>query len=172
MALIPLQQRCKEKEDVQQRTRQEFLASRAYQLYSEGKSPVQVANELKIRSAEALVFQREFWQLNGLHNLNQIYEEIKDGTLHLLNLWKSIRDSGMGLQHVLNLLQISNSDLPRLECVYNNLRQEINALHNRKVELNNQVTTESSNLEYYRIACQRQINESNELRSEGRKRKH
>jgi len=48
----------KEKESEQQRTRQEFLSSQAYKLFSEGKSPVQVAIELNIRASEAIMFQR------------------------------------------------------------------------------------------------------------------
>ena|SRR5690348_13776012 len=48
----------KEKESEQQRTRQEFLSSQAYTLFSEGKSPVQVAIELNIRASEAIIFQR------------------------------------------------------------------------------------------------------------------
>lgn len=47
----------KEKESEQQRTRQEFLSSQAYTLFSEGKSPVQVAIELNIRASEVIVFQ-------------------------------------------------------------------------------------------------------------------
>jgi hypothetical protein len=47
----------KEKESEQQRTRQEFLSSQAYALFSEGKSPVQVAIELNIRASEVIVFQ-------------------------------------------------------------------------------------------------------------------
>jgi hypothetical protein len=76
----------KEKESEQQRTRQEFLSSQAYTLFSEGKSPVQVAIELNIRASAAIIFQREYWELEGLHNLNQIYQEIKDGTWNFVNL--------------------------------------------------------------------------------------
>jgi transcriptional regulator len=65
----------KEKEAEQQRTRQEFLSSRAYELFFRGKTPVQVANELNIRASEAINSQREYWDLVGLHALNQIYEK-------------------------------------------------------------------------------------------------
>ena len=39
-----------------------------------------MAIELNIRASEAIIFQREYWELEGLHNLNQIHQEIKDGT--------------------------------------------------------------------------------------------
>jgi DNA repair exonuclease SbcCD ATPase subunit len=147
----------KEKEAEQQRTRQEFLSSRAYKLFSDGKSPVQVAIDLNIRASEAIVFQREYWELEGLHNLDQIYQEIKCETWHLVNLYRSVKDAGMGVQHVLTLLRVANNDLPTLEYRHETLKQEVNSLHERKRKLYNQVTEEGSNLEYYRVACQREI---------------
>jgi transposase len=97
----------KEKESEQQRTRQELLSSKAYKLFSEGKSPVQVAIELNIRASEAIIFQREYWELEGLHSLNRIYEEIKVDTWHFVNLCKSVKSAGMGVQHVVKLLAIA-----------------------------------------------------------------
>jgi hypothetical protein len=36
-----------------------------------------VAIELNIRASEAIMFQREYWELEGLHNLNQIIKKPK-----------------------------------------------------------------------------------------------
>ena len=101
----------KEKEFEQQRTRQEFLSSKAYKLFSEGKTPVQVAIDLNIRASEATVFQREYWELEGLHNLNRIYQEIKDDMWHIVNLYNSVKTAGLGVRHVLTLLKVANNDL-------------------------------------------------------------
>jgi len=87
----------KEKEAEQQRTRQDFLSSQAYTLFSEGKSPVQVAIELNIRASEDIMFQREYWELEGLHNLNQIYQETKGDIWNFVNLWKSVKGLRYGL---------------------------------------------------------------------------
>src|ERR1051326_300727 len=105
----------KEKEAEQQRTRQDFLSSQAYTLFSEGKSPVQVAIELNIRESEAIMFQREYCELEGLHNLNQIYQEIKGDIWHFVNLWESVKVAGMGVPHVNRLLTIANNDLPSVK---------------------------------------------------------
>jgi hypothetical protein len=114
----------KEKEAEQQRTRQEFLSSQAYALFSDGKSPVQVAIELNIRAPEAIIFQREYWDLEGLHNLNRIYEEVKDDTWHFVNLCKSVKAAGVGTPHVLVLLKVANNDLPAVELRYERLKRE------------------------------------------------
>jgi hypothetical protein len=154
----------KEKESEQQRTRQEFLSSKAYKLFSEGKSPVQVAIELNIRASEAIIFQGEYWQLKGLHNLNRIYEEIKADTWHLVNLWKSVKAAGMDVPHVLTVLKVANNDLPTIEYRYVRIKQEVNSLQEQKRNLYNQVTKEGSNLEYYRLACRRKIANFESLR--------
>jgi len=114
----------KEKESEQQKTREEFLSSRAHKLFSEGKSPVQVAINLNIRASEAIILQREYWDLEGLHNLNRIYEEIKDDTWHFVNLCKSVKAAGVGTPHVLVLLKVANNDLPAVELRYERLKRE------------------------------------------------
>jgi hypothetical protein len=150
----------KEKEFEQQLTRQEFLSSQAYTLFSEGKSPVQVAIELNIRASEAIIFQREYWELEGLHNLNQIYQEIKDGTWNFVNLWKSVKAAGMSVPHVNRLLTIANNDLPSVELRYEGLKKEAATLEFQKASsardselLNNQrimmrKTLDSTRLDY------------------------
>src|SRR6476620_4981291 len=107
-------------------------STQAYKLFSEGKSPVQVAIELNIRASEAIIFQREYWELEGLHNLNQIYQEIKDGTWNFVNLWKSVKAAGMGVPHVNRLLAIANNDLPSVESRYERSKKEAATLEYEK----------------------------------------
>ena len=53
----------KEKEAEQEQAREELLSSQAYKLFSEGKTPAEVAIELKIRGPKAIIFCREYWDL-------------------------------------------------------------------------------------------------------------
>ncbi len=48
-----------------QQRRQE-ISSKAYELLSQGKKPLQVAIELNIRQSEATKYYREYWKLRGL----------------------------------------------------------------------------------------------------------
>ena len=160
----------KEKESEQQRTRQEFLSSQAYTLFSEGKSPVQVAIELNIRASEAIIFQRECWELEGLHNLNQIYQEIKDGTWNFVNLWKSVKAAGMGVPHVKRLLTIANNDLPSVESRYEGLKKEAATLEYEKEnsaelfqDLTDQIATTRKILEQYQLLCQKELAQRDHL---------
>jgi hypothetical protein len=53
------------------------LSAQAYKLFSEGKTPLQVAITLNLRESEATKFYKEYWKLKQLHNLNMVYEELK-----------------------------------------------------------------------------------------------
>ena len=154
----------KEKESEQQRTRQEFLSSQAYTLFSEGKSPVQVAIELNIRASEAIIFQREYWELEGLHNLNQIYQEIKGDIWNFVNLWKSVKAAGMGVPHVNRLLTIANNDLSSVELRYEGLKKEAATLEFQKVNsardselLNNQIIMMRKTRDSTRLDCEKEM---------------
>src|SRR5215210_4693777 len=56
----------------QQQQRQE-LSSKAYELFSQGKTPLQVAIALNIRQSEATKYYREYWKLRGLQMLDSLY---------------------------------------------------------------------------------------------------
>ena len=90
------------------------------------------AIELNIRASEAIIFQREYWELEGLHNLNQIYQEIRDGTWNFVNLWKSVKAAGMGVPHVKRLLTIANNDLQTVDFLYEGLKKEAATLEYEK----------------------------------------
>jgi predicted DNA-binding protein YlxM (UPF0122 family) len=51
-----------------QKHKQQELCSKAYELFSQGKKPLQVAIELNIRQSEATKYYREYWKLRGWIN--------------------------------------------------------------------------------------------------------
>src|SRR5918992_2181547 len=74
------------------------LSTQAYKLFSEGKSPLEVAIELKIKADEVNEYHKEYLKLIHRDNLNQIYEEIGDNIWFLLRLYKLIKAAGMSIQ--------------------------------------------------------------------------
>lgn len=112
-------------ESEQQRTREQCLSSEAYRLFSEGKSPTEVAIKLKMRAQQAITFYREYWDLKALYELNSIYEETKDKTWTFINLYRLARNSRMGPQQVNNLLNAANNDLEGFEYRIARLKEEI-----------------------------------------------
>src|SRR5215211_6118723 len=53
------------------------LSAQAYKLFSDRKTPLEVAIALNLGESEATKFYREYWKLKQLHNLNMVYEELK-----------------------------------------------------------------------------------------------
>ena len=54
------------------------LSTKAYKLFSDRKTPLEVAIALNLRESEATKFYREYWKLKQLYNLNMVYEETKE----------------------------------------------------------------------------------------------
>src|SRR5918994_1724910 len=52
------------------------LATQAYELFSNKKTPLQVVIELNIRQSEAVKYYREYWNLKRLHKLYLVYTEL------------------------------------------------------------------------------------------------
>jgi transposase len=106
----------KEEEARRQKYKQEELTSKAYKLFSEGKRRVEVAIALNLRESEATKFYKEYWKLKQLHNLNALYEEIKDDIAPFLKLYRLSKAAGMSARHVITLLEIANTNLPDIQC--------------------------------------------------------
>ncbi|MGH9924730.1 MAG: hypothetical protein ACRD5B_05075 [Nitrososphaeraceae archaeon] len=51
-------------------------SSQAYRMFNEGYNPMDVAIALNLRENQASEYYREYWNLKGMYDLNQIYEEI------------------------------------------------------------------------------------------------
>jgi hypothetical protein len=116
-----------EKEAKQGQAQQIFASTQAYKLFSEGKSPVQVAIALNIREPEVARFYVEYWSLRQLYSLYKIYEEIKDGIGPFVNLYTLAKVARMGVEQVVNLLKIANNDLPLVEHKCERLKREVDA---------------------------------------------
>jgi DNA-binding CsgD family transcriptional regulator len=52
------------------------LSTQAYKLFSEGKTPLEVAIVLNLMQSEATEYYKAYWKLKQLHSLNMVYELI------------------------------------------------------------------------------------------------
>lgn len=60
-------------------------STKAYKLFSEGKSPLQVSIALNLRAPEVKILYKEYWELRRMHSLVRTYDEVGDsGILRLL----------------------------------------------------------------------------------------
>src|SRR6266487_1156818 len=150
----------KENETSKERTENMLHAAQAYKLFSDGKSPVDVAIALNLRQAEVTEFYREYWKLKQLYDLSQVYEEIKGDIGSFLNLYQLAKAAGMNTQYVIRLLTIANNHLPAVEQRYEKLKREEVSLqagnHNsaRTLQELSVVVSDTRNaLEQYELSC-------------------
>jgi hypothetical protein len=101
-----------------QQQRQE-MSSKAYKLFSKGKTPVQVANTLNLGQPEVSKLYREYWKLRGLDKLNLIYKETNGKIWLLWKLYKElIKKRRMSIEQVVNVVEIAIHKLPHMETLY------------------------------------------------------
>jgi transposase len=125
----------------QNQTQKISIFSQAYHLFSEGKTPLEVAIELNLKESEVTKYYKEHWKLRQLHDLDLVYENIKGDIIYIVKLHRIMKAAGIGVEQAIHLIKIANNDLPALELKYSRLRKEIEFL-----ELEKQKSRELGNL--------------------------
>jgi transposase len=74
------------------------VSSQAYKLFSDRKTPLEVAIALNLKESEVTEFYKEYWKLKQLHNLNVVYEDLKGDIDPFLKLHKLAKRKGMGVK--------------------------------------------------------------------------
>lgn len=139
-----------EKQDIKQPL---ASSTKAYRLFSRGKTPISVAITLNLSEAETTKFYEEYCNLNRMHELRVVYDEIGDDITHFLQLYRLSKGACLDPKRIVKLLQTANDDLPSLELKYRRLRKEIDLLELEKQEsmdLGNQVKTLTNVLDEYK----------------------
>jgi hypothetical protein len=141
-----------------------ILPSRAYELFYQGKNPLQVAIELNLKESDVTEYYKEYWKLNDLYKLNQVHDEIKDDISYFLELYRSSKAAGMSVDRVIRLLKIANDNLPALEYRYKKLGQDVNRLEFKQidlsinlVEMKSQIRDAKKMLNFYHQSSQKEV---------------
>src|SRR5215216_2970294 len=113
-----VEEKAEELKEQHEEIQQLSVSSQAYKLFSEHKTPLEVAIALNLRESEATKFYKEYWKLKQLHNLNMVYEELRGDIEPFLKLYKLAKRKGIGIKQVVNLLEIANNDLSDIRCRY------------------------------------------------------
>jgi DNA-binding CsgD family transcriptional regulator len=99
--------------------------SQAFKLFSEGKSPVEIAILLDLAADRVRTIYREYWELSGRYELAQIYEEARYNLANLLKLHKIVKDLGLNEKEIIKVLElVKHNELERLQWKVEHLRNE------------------------------------------------
>jgi hypothetical protein len=102
-----------------------------------------------------------------------VYEETKGDIEPFLKLYRLSRAKGMGVNQVVNVLEIANEDLPDIQCRYERLKREVSTLEFNKQQsrkamayFNNQIETQRKALTSYRVSSIRERRQIEKLYNE------
>jgi hypothetical protein len=164
----------KEEQARLQKNKDQELSSKAYKLFSEGKTPVQVAIILNLREPEVTKLFREYLKLQGPYKLNLIHDEIGEDNLEdFVEFYNRAKERGMGRMHTVKALAIADKELPYCEEKCELLKIENNDLESKKQQsnnelhnLNDEIASSKELLKSYTSSCERKRQESESLNNE------
>ena len=132
------------------------ISSRVFELYSQQKTPLQVAIALCLKAEEAIRYHLEFYMLLGCTEFTN-YLRIKDDPWPFVNLVKLALNAGMDEVEVLEPLRIANDSLLNVRLEYYGLKAKLRSLEasvrqpeRTLQEISDLTSKESKTLEQYR----------------------
>src|ERR671918_2038621 len=130
------------------------IHSRAFELFSEGKTPLQVAIALNLEAEIAIQYHQQYYMLLGCTEFTKTYLQVKDNPWPYVNLARLVHSARMGDDEVVELLKIANGYLPRVRLEYDRVNEEINST---KAELNSWKAATSNEVRVYQDFCNRNL---------------
>jgi hypothetical protein len=147
----------------QEKERQEHKALfvQAYELFSKGKKPLEVAIILNLGQAQVTAYYADYLKLVQLDDVTQIYRELQGGVWDFVSLCKAAKAAKMGILQVANLLRIANNNLPSVQHRYEMLQKQNNTLESilgtqakEFQNLSNQITYMNKRLDDIKSRCE------------------
>ena len=117
------------------------ISSRAFELYVQQRTPVQVAIALNLEAEKAINYYHQYFMLLGITEFTKAYLQVKENPWPFVNLARLVHNARMGDGEVVELLKIVNGYLPRVRLEYDRLKEEKSSLqaeiNSWRTELNN-----------------------------------
>src|ERR687898_2746553 len=130
------------------------IHSRAFELFSKGQTPLQVAIKLNLEAQTAIQYHQQYYMLLGCTEFTKAYLRVKDNPWPFINLAKLVQDAKISNFEVVELLKIVNGYFPRVRLEYDRIKEEINL---SKSELNSWKAATSNEVRVYQDFCDRNL---------------
>jgi hypothetical protein len=130
------------------------ISSRAFELYVQQKTPVEVAIALNLEAEKAINYYHDYFKLLCITEFTRVYLQIKDNPWPFVDLVKLVQNSGISDREVIELLRIANRHLPRIRLEYDRVKEEINL---SKAELNSWKASTTNEVRVYQDFCNRNL---------------
>src|SRR5919106_2264831 len=130
------------------------ISSRAFELYVQQKTLIEVAIALNLEAEKAIQYYREYFMLLGITEFTRVYLQVKNNPMGFVRLFELSQKLGMGDGEVAELLKIANGHLPRVRLEYGRVIDEINWY---KAELNSWKAALNNEVRVYQDFCDRNL---------------
>jgi DNA repair exonuclease SbcCD ATPase subunit len=130
------------------------ISSRAFELYVQQRTPVQVAIALNLEAEKAINYYHQYFMLLGITEFTKAYLQVKENPWPFVDLAKLVQNAKVGEGEVMELLKIANGYLPRVRLEYDRLKEEKSSL---EAELNSWKVEISNSVRIYQGFCDRNL---------------
>jgi hypothetical protein len=136
-----------EQSDVLQREQDRVIPNvKAYKLFDEGKTPLEVAAELNLPGPQVQQFYIEYLNMRRMHQIVTIYQETQDSMGYFLKLFRLGKEKGVTPEQIMKFVQMADS-IHRLQDVLQHLQSEILDVSESKDIAKDQLKTLRSEIE-------------------------
>ncbi|MGC1131456.1 MAG: hypothetical protein WA941_01430 [Nitrososphaeraceae archaeon] len=116
------------------------ISSRAYELFEEFMTPLDVAKALSLEAPEVMRYHDEFLELNGRGILAKLFKELgKEGILWLLRLCTIAKTKKMSINQVIECVSIYDEDLPMIKQLREDVNNDVEAAQKQVFHCENRV---------------------------------
>jgi hypothetical protein len=127
---------------------QEEISSKAYKLFSEKKSTVEVAITLNLGQPQVTKLHIDYWKLKRLHILNSIYKETNGKLGPFLKLYRLMNEKGMSIEQVVNAVDTAIHKLPYMESLYKQAEDEVENMQRTIQGLANEIEERKNKISF------------------------
>jgi DNA repair exonuclease SbcCD ATPase subunit len=111
---------------------------KAYKLFNEGKSPLEVAAELNLPGPQVQQFYTEYLNMRRMDKLVTIYRETQDNMGYFLKLFRLGRENGVTPEEIIKLVQMADN-IHKLQDKLQHLENEVVDISRRKTVAKDQL---------------------------------
>src|SRR5215204_7694110 len=111
---------------------------KAYKLFDEGKSPLEVAAELNLPGPQVQQYYVEYLNLRKMHKVVTIYQENKNSIGYFLELFRLGKKKGVTPEQIMKLIQMADS-IHKLQEKLQQLQSEISDISKSKTVAKDQL---------------------------------
>jgi flagellar capping protein FliD len=104
---------------------------KAYELFDEGKSPLEVTAELNLPGPQVQEFYVEYLNMRRMHKLVTIYQETQDSMGYFLKLFRLGKEKGVTPEQIMKLIQMADG-VHKIQDKLHHLENEVLDISRRK----------------------------------------